>query len=92
VPQSTVTAKGQTTLPRPVRAALGLAPGDRVRYVILDGGEVRLLKEKPVMELAGLLRRPGQTPVSLEAMEDAIAAAAAEGAGPEAEPGDDEPA
>lgn len=92
MPQSTVTAKGQTTLPRPVRAALGLAPGDRVRYMILDGGEVRLLKERPVTELAGLLGRPGQPPVSLEAMEEAVAAAAAEGVGPEAEPGDDEAA
>ncbi len=27
---STVTQKGQTTLPKPVRAALGLQPGDRV--------------------------------------------------------------
>ena len=38
--ESTITTKGQTTLPRTVRTALGLAPGDRVRYVILDG-EVR---------------------------------------------------
>ena len=90
MPQFTVTAKGQTTLPRPVRAALGLASGDRVRYVILDGGEVRLLKERPVAELAGLLRRPGQPPVSFEAMEDAIAAAAVEGARPEVDPGDGE--
>lgn len=70
--ESTVTSKGQTTLPRDVRAALGLHPGDRVRYVILDG-EVRLLKARPVSDLAGLLRRPGADPISLEAMEEAIA-------------------
>lgn len=79
--ESTVTSKGQTTLPRDVRAALGLHPGDRVRYVILDG-EVRLLKARPVSDLAGLLRRPGADPISLEAMEEAIAAGAvAEGRG-----------
>ena len=75
--ESTVTSKGQTTLPRDVRAALGLNPGDRVRYVILDG-EVRLLKARPVNDLAGLLRRPGAKPVTLEAMDEAIAAGAAD--------------
>ena len=75
--ESTVTSKGQTTLPRDVRAALGLNPGDRVRYVILDG-EVRLLKARPVSDLAGLLRRPGAKPVTLEAMDEAIAAGAAD--------------
>lgn len=79
--ESTVTSKGQTTLPRDVRAALGLNPGDRVRYVILDG-EVRLLKARPVSDLAGLLRRPGAKPVTLEAMEEAIAAGAVDEGGP----------
>lgn len=80
--ESTVTVKGQTTLPRDVRAALGLASGDRVRYVILDG-EVRILKARPVRELRGMLARPGQAPVSLEAMEEAIVKGATESADPE---------
>ena len=41
--ESAVTSKGQTTLPKAVREALGIGPGDRVRYVILDNGEVRIL-------------------------------------------------
>jgi antitoxin PrlF len=77
--ESTVTIKGQTTLPRDVRRALGLASGDKVRYVILDG-EVRLLKSRPMNELAGILTRPGRRPVSLDEMEDAIAAGAADDA------------
>jgi len=77
--ESTVTIKGQTTLPRDVRHALGLASGDKVRYVILDG-EVRLLKSRPVNDLAGILARPGRKPVSLEEMEDAIAAGASDDA------------
>ena len=39
--ESKITTKGQTTLPRDVRMALGLLSGDKVRYVVLDG-EVRL--------------------------------------------------
>ena len=81
--ESTITTKGQTTLPRTVRTALGLAPGDRVRYVILDG-EVRLLKARPVAGLAGILARPGRKPVTLDDMEAAIAAGATEGVDPKA--------
>lgn len=77
--ESTVTVKGQTTLPKDVRSALGLASGDRVRYVILEG-EVRILKARPVKELQGLLARPGGAVVSLDAMEEAIAAGATENA------------
>lgn len=73
--ESTVTLKGQTTLPRSVRAALGISAGDRLRYVILDG-EVRLLKARPLASLAGLLARKGQRAVTLEDMDAAIAAGA----------------
>lgn len=76
--ESTLTSKGQTTLPRDIRAALGLKPGDRVRYLVLDGGEVRILPTRPISSLAGLLRRPGVEPVSLDAMEEAIARGAEE--------------
>ena len=37
---SAITSKGQTTLPKPVREALGVGAGDRVCYVIL-GNAVR---------------------------------------------------
>lgn len=73
--ESTVTVKGQTPLPRDVRAALHLASGDKVRYVILDG-EVRILKARSVKELKGALMRKGTPPVSLDDMEAAIAAGA----------------
>ena len=79
--ESTITAKGQTTLPKDVRAALGLRPGDRVRYIIA-GDQVRLLKVRSVSELAGLLARPGRRPASLEEMDEAIAEGASEGIAP----------
>jgi antitoxin PrlF len=73
--ESTVTTKGQTTLPKDVRKALGLQPGDKLRYILLDG-EIRLLKARPVLDLEGALKRPGQKTVTLEEMEEAIATGA----------------
>ena len=70
--ESTVTAKGQTTLPKDVRTALSIKPGDKLRYILL-GGEVRILKVQTVRSLQGVLKRPRQVPVSLSAMEEAIA-------------------
>lgn len=75
--ESTVTVKGQTTLPKDVRAALGLASGGKIRYLVLPGGEVRILKTGSVKRLAGMLASPAKEPVSLEQMEAAIAEDAA---------------
>lgn len=74
--ESTVTIKGQTTLPKSVRQALDLAPGDRLRYIILDDGQVRLMRTRAVSELAGLLRKEGQPALSLDDMDEAIFAGA----------------
>ena len=41
--QSKIFAKGSTTLPKPVRDALGVKAGDRVRYVI-SGDGVQVLR------------------------------------------------
>lgn len=75
--ESKITAKGQTTLPKDVRAALHLEPGDTVRYLLLDG-EVRILRARPVSELQGMLYRPDQKPVTIDEMEEAIQAGATE--------------
>jgi antitoxin PrlF len=40
---SKLTSKSQTTIPQPVRAALGLHPGDEIAYRI-DDGQVVLTK------------------------------------------------
>ncbi len=69
--ESGITSKGQTTLPKAVREALAVKPGDRVRYVIEDG-EVRILKAGPVDRLFGMLQHEG-APVTLEEMDRAIA-------------------
>ena len=74
MPTATVTSKGQVTLPQKVREALRIRPGDRIDFVLGEDGEVRLRAgDADVSELRGLLRRPGRKPVTLEAMEQAIA-------------------
>ena len=74
--ESTITSKGQTTLPKSVREALGVRPGDRVRYVV-SGDEVRILPVRPLARLFGALKHDGP-PVTLEDMERVIAEGAGE--------------
>ena len=68
--ESAITSKGQTTLPKVVREALGVRAGDRVRYVIVDD-EVRILPVCPVNRLFGVLQHTGPA-VTLEEMEQAV--------------------
>lgn len=75
--ESAITSKGQTTLPKAVRKALGVSSGDRVRYVIMDNGDVRLLPVRPLSALFGMLAYDGP-PVTLEDMDRAIAEGASE--------------
>ena len=75
--ESIVATSGRTTLPKVVRSALRLEPGDRVRFSILDG-EVRLLKARPVARLADFMARPGQQSESIEDMEAAVVLSAIE--------------
>lgn len=46
---SKLTSKSQTTIPLPVRKALGLAAGDRITFTVLPGGRVELSKETSVV-------------------------------------------
>ena len=75
--ESSITIKGQTTLPKAVRDSLAVKPGDKVRYVIVDEG-VLILPVRPTSRLFRSLSYDGP-PVSLEDMERAIAEGAIEG-------------
>ncbi len=74
---STLTAKGQTTLPRQVRDALDLKPGAQLHYEIRDG-KVWLSKAPDIMDFFGILHQPGMKPKTLEEMEAGVTAAVAE--------------
>lgn len=59
---STVTSKGQTTIPKDVRKRLNLHPGDRLEFVIDEDGRVLVLPASvDAAELAGMLKRPAKT-------------------------------
>ena len=69
--ESRIGANGRTTLPKAVRAALYVQPGDRVRYII-DGDEVRVVAVRPINRLFGVLKYDGP-PVTLDGMDAAVA-------------------
>lgn len=73
---ATVTSKGQVTIPAEVRAELGLRPGSRLAFVrTATGGYEIHLQAASIKDLKGVVRRPPQ-PVSIDQMNDAIAAGA----------------
>jgi antitoxin PrlF len=60
---STVTSKGQVTIPAAVRRHLGICTNDKIAFVLEDNGEVRLsLPRYPSIQslrgIAGSLSRP----------------------------------
>ena len=69
MPASTLTTKGQVTIPKPVRDALGVRAGDRISFVVRDDGIVELRPETvDLKDLFGILTHDGE-PVTLEEME-----------------------
>lgn len=72
---STVTQKGQVTIPKSVRDNLHLVTGDKIEFVLNDRGEVVIKPvTRKVTEVAGLLSKYKKShPVSIEAMDQAVA-------------------
>lgn len=69
----TLTSKGQTTIPKPIRDHLGLHAGDQLDFVIEPDGRVTLRPATiDVMDLAGLLRQKDKKSLSIEAMQRGI--------------------
>lgn len=73
---SAITTKGQATIPKAIREHLRLKPGDRVKFFIHPDGTVVLLPMLPASSLRGMLKRPGQKSITIEEMDEAIAAGA----------------
>lgn len=66
---TTMTTKGQVTVPREIRARLGLKSGDKMAFTMLsDGTVVMRPKIRKLMDLAGSLAREGQPSVAIEDM------------------------
>jgi len=71
---ATMTSKGQVTIPKEVRIALGIDSGDRIEFVEVEKGEFTMIAvTRSVRELKGLFRGKRDKPVSIEEMNSAIA-------------------
>lgn len=71
----TVTAKGQVTLRKEVLQHLGVKPGDKIAVDVLPDGKASLsaVKHKDALKgFIGSLHRPGEPPMSIEDMNQAI--------------------
>lgn len=70
--QATMTSKGQITIPKDVRDALGLEPGVKIDFIRVNDGEYRLRpKNLHVSDLFGIIKYDGP-PISIEEMNEAI--------------------
>jgi AbrB family looped-hinge helix DNA binding protein len=66
---TTLSVKGQVTIPREVRERLGLQAGDKLAWSLLSNGTIVCRpKTRRLVDLVGLLTQPGQPGVSIAEM------------------------
>lgn len=67
--ESTITAKGQTTVPADIRQATGSTSGTRLVWHVLNDGRIFVrVKSKSVLDLKGLLKPAKGRHVAIEDM------------------------
>ena len=65
--ESTLTSKGQTTIPKDIRDSLSMKAGDRMAFTLMpDNTVVMRLKTKSITELAGVLYKKTRKTVPTE--------------------------
>ena len=73
MPRSSITTKGQTTIPKEIRDHLGLKPGDRIEFSIGPEGGVQIeAATVDLRSLKGSLSAFVSRPITLQEMKDAI--------------------
>jgi len=75
MPHSTVTSKGQTTIPKKIRKALRIKPGDKLEYVV-EGDHVTVRVHLGTRSLKGLLASKKGKGMSFTQIREAAAKAA----------------
>ena len=66
--ESTITTKGQTTVPQPVRDAMQAQAGSKLVWSVMpDGTAIVRAKTKSILDLAGMLKIARGKRVSIEA-------------------------
>jgi len=74
MPRSTITSKGQITLPKEIREHLHVSTGDGLDFIVAEDGSVVVQPVRSRLdELRGMLHRKGRRAVSVEEMHAAIA-------------------
>ena len=72
MPTSTLTSKGQTTIPIDIQRLLQVEPGDKIQYFVELDGRVSLVpKTLSVKDLEAVLPKPPKA-MSLKAIREAI--------------------
>ena len=67
--ESTITTKGQTTVPQPIRAALHSQPGTRLLWNLMpDGTIIVRAKIKSILDMAGMVKVPKGKKVAIKDM------------------------
>jgi len=85
MPTSMLTSKGQVTIPKAIREALGLAPGDRIAFELVREGVVEMRpRTVDLRTLAGMVR-PERRGVTVEDMNQTIARGARKSGVPESD-------
>jgi antitoxin PrlF len=75
---ATVTSKGQVTIPQDVRERLGIVTGSKIEFFERPDGTVEFIpRTRSISDLAGVFAGRGLA-VTVEQMDDAIAAAIAD--------------
>ena len=72
MPIATMTSKGQTTIPKEIRDHLNLKPGDKIAYTIENGRVTMRAKNRRIIDMAGILKKPGQKILTVEEMNEAV--------------------
>jgi len=64
-----ISTKGEVTIPRELGERLGLQAGDQIAWSLLSNGTVVMRpKTRRVVDLVGMLTRPGQPGVTVDEM------------------------
>lgn len=70
--EATLTSKSQLTLPKGVREALGVGPGDRIRFLPTRNGFRVVAGKGNITRLQGMFKGRRAEPLSIDEMNQAI--------------------
>ena len=65
--EATLTSKGRITIPKTIRDRLQMKAGDKMTFTLMPDGVVLMrVKNKRLVDVAGLLHKKGRKPVAVD--------------------------